>query len=338
MRIGITTTVRAPVERVSEFVNYHLDLGVERIHLFFDDPDDPAIDAISSPRVTATRCDRRHWAEAADLFAGAARAALHERARDLVLRDLESNDYCIETRQILNATLALGRAREEQLDWLFHIDADELIYARSGSLSELMAGIPRDADVAHFPPLEALPEESTNSGSFADVRWFKSLLHVGYPPSRRVHRLHRTLGRLVGCHVWGEYFHGHCVGKAATRVQSQASCISVHRPGPISALKVHVPPAAWVLHFDCISFDEWLVKWRRRSGVGVARMMRPIRREEGRQFAALDAAGDLAGLRALYQHLYYVPASQRRRLERLKLLRRISLPAGAFEPARSPAG
>ena len=40
------------------FVNYHLNIGVDHIYLFFDDPTDAAADALARrARVTAVRCD-----------------------------------------------------------------------------------------------------------------------------------------------------------------------------------------------------------------------------------------------------------------------------------------
>ena len=57
-RVCIVATVREPAAIIESFIRYHLAIGVEQIFLFFDDPQDEAIDlARSFPQVTAIPSD-----------------------------------------------------------------------------------------------------------------------------------------------------------------------------------------------------------------------------------------------------------------------------------------
>src|SRR6187549_1671547 len=99
-RVAIASTVRNPGPSIASFVHYHLACGVESILLFFDDPEDPWIDAVpEDPRVSCFPCDaklRACWADWPE--------------RALV-------DEQVMARQILNVELALQLARDAQLDW-----------------------------------------------------------------------------------------------------------------------------------------------------------------------------------------------------------------------------
>ncbi len=99
---GLVTTVKAPPEKVLAFVAHHLSLGCARIWLYFDDPEDPAFDAIADlPHVTAVRCDAEHWEK------------------------LRTRPERHQNRQVKNAQATWKACR---LPWLGHIDVDEFLW------------------------------------------------------------------------------------------------------------------------------------------------------------------------------------------------------------------
>lgn len=102
MTWGVVSTVKARPDAVLAFVAHHLSLGAARIWLCFDDPDDPAADALPPlPQITVLRCDAVHWAGI-----GMARPDRHQ------------------NRQTANAQAIL---RICDLPWLAHIDVDEFL-------------------------------------------------------------------------------------------------------------------------------------------------------------------------------------------------------------------
>ena len=99
--LDIVTTLREPLPLTLAFVAHHLEQGVRGLHLYFDDPDDPAIGLMSNLRqVRVTTCNGRYWARRGG------RPAM------------------IVARQTANAQDAQGHARSP---WLLHCDADEFL-------------------------------------------------------------------------------------------------------------------------------------------------------------------------------------------------------------------
>lgn len=125
---GLVATVKAPEAKVLAWAAHHLSIGAAHLWLYFDDPEDPAHAALQGyPRITATLCDARYWAN----------KNRHDRHQN---------------RQARNARDAYGRART---DWLGHIDVDEFIQA-DRPLAEILAEVPADRLVIKLEPFEAM--------------------------------------------------------------------------------------------------------------------------------------------------------------------------------------
>lgn len=115
MRAALVTTLRSRGASLEDFVAYHLGIGFDRLFLFFDDPEDAAFDRCSGhPRITAVRNDARlyeHWRRT-PVFAGM-RRFIHKE---------------VMARQVLNAATAISMARQQSIDWIVHLDVDELFF------------------------------------------------------------------------------------------------------------------------------------------------------------------------------------------------------------------
>src|SRR5262249_41683182 len=146
--ICLVCTLRAPLSEVMMFVNYHLNIGIDKLVLFFDDPNDPAIDSlIDYSQVTCIPCDEGHW-----------------------LKVSNRRPSTIEERQIANATLALEMAKESGCDWITHIDSDELIYP-DGEIARILAEA--RGNIVRFDLREAVPERDYYESRFSEVTLFK---------------------------------------------------------------------------------------------------------------------------------------------------------------------
>ena len=130
---SIIATVKAPLDQVLAFLAHHLPLGPARIRLCFDDPEDPALPALSGldPRVEALRCGPRYWAR---------------------LRVPRPDKH--QARQAFNAQFMYRSAAEA---WLLHLDVDEfLLPSSSVPVADLLDAVPKARPLLRISPWEAL--------------------------------------------------------------------------------------------------------------------------------------------------------------------------------------
>ena len=67
-------------------------------------------------------------------------------------------------------------SREDGLEWLLHIDTDELVYPGGSaiySLKEVLAAVPPEVDLLVFPNYEGLAEGPDVAEPFVEVSLFK---------------------------------------------------------------------------------------------------------------------------------------------------------------------
>jgi len=167
-KLAIVSTVRGPAAVIDSFVRYHLRVGFSRIYLIFDDPDDPSLaDMRRYPQVAAFPCDDRLRGE-------------WQRTRFYALRRYDGRSFDIHDRQQLNVAVAIDLALRDGVDWLLHIDHDELLYE-----PDFFAPFARTAgDIFRsffelgfrhvtFRNLEAVPEVADIEDPFQQLTLFK---------------------------------------------------------------------------------------------------------------------------------------------------------------------
>lgn len=270
-QIAIVATVKAPLQELSYFINYHLGL-VNQIWLFFDDPlDETANQLTEITGLTTVICDSAYWAE------------------------LGGRPDIIEKRQELNATQALSFSKSKSIDWLIHIDSDELIYGSRSQLKKILHE--SSADIVRFGIREAIVDRLHYSCLFQPI-WFKK------PSSPQKIKL----ANLFGCRhavYQNEFFRGHLASKIATRVNGSVIEMGIHAPRrSIATPKEQHTDDILLLHYDCVGFDAWYLKWKQRiDGVATASRMRENRQNQLQAFIKALTLGKL-DLERLYVSMY----------------------------------
>lgn len=338
-RLCTVTTLRAPKEEILPFVNYHLNVGIDQMFLFFDDPADPAANVVTeNPRVTCILCTPEHWIE------------LAKRDTRWLPEFVGTKPPLTEDRQNLNATLALEMARAQNFEWIAHLDVDELLYA-PGGLRSLLNNEKSSVDFIRFPVLEAVANDLSETKPMQSIELFKvaelRLSNRGAQPTfatrlrryinRIAHRLKRVVAQLTQAEAIfaanGELIVGHFEGKSFVRTSSHVSCLKCHTPmaKPGSSLQFTIARHGYLLHFDCCNFDQWYCKWLRRcDGTGTLRSMAPHRQRQFTKFRTLHQRQATAEMRALYREQCLVPVGVASTLLRLALVKRIRLPDTLF--------
>src|SRR5262245_16835753 len=115
MRTAIVSQVRTFRSQLDIFIAHHLSIGFDKIYLFFDDPNDPSINAFTgNNQIVTIPVDatlKKRWTRL-PFYKG-------------LKKHIEMNFIA---RQPLNMAIALELASNDKIDWLLHIDADEVFY------------------------------------------------------------------------------------------------------------------------------------------------------------------------------------------------------------------
>ncbi|KAM7270355.1 hypothetical protein ACFE04_029569 [Oxalis oulophora] len=165
-------------------------------------------------------------------------------------------NYELFVKQSLNMEMAIVMAREARMDWIFHLDTDELIYpagTREFSLRQLLSDVPSDVD------MESAVERDDIKEPFSEVSMFKK--NFDHLP-RDVyfgHYKEATRGN-------PNYFLTYGNGKSAARVKDHLRPNGAHRWHNYmrSPKEVKLDEAA-VLHYTYPKFSD-LTSRRNRCG------------------------------------------------------------------------
>ncbi len=283
LRWGLVSTIKAPLPQIARFAAHHLELGAEALHIFLDDPD-PGTAAFLTrhPRIHVTQCDAAYWQDS-----GKPRMQAHQ------------------LRQAFNATRTL-RDSADTLDWLGHIDVDELLICDTG-LSAKLATVPAACAVTRVPPAEALAREDGPPLAFklthkqAGVK--KATLQDIYPT--------------FGLHLYGGFL-SHTGGKVFARTGIPDTRLGIH------TLKYHgadatnrmKPPGLYLAHLHATSWQQFRahLEFRRTKGSYRPRGTRPeLGQAHLLEFLAEEEGED--GLRAFFDEVCADTPALRQRLD-----------------------
>ncbi len=96
-----------------------------------------------------------------------------QRGNKLVAQDsLASRPKCHRLNTIFSVAAGIELAAKDGVEWILHIDTDELVYPGGGpeySIQRVLAGVPADVDTIVFPNYESLPERDDVQDPFTEV-------------------------------------------------------------------------------------------------------------------------------------------------------------------------
>ncbi|SEQ40240.1 glycosyltransferase family 2 protein [Thalassovita taeanensis] len=298
-RWGIVSTIKAPVAEILDFCAHHLDLGAHRIFVYLDDDNRAAFDRLSAhPKIRPTLTNDAYWRQL-----GFKRRAKHQ------------------SRQFENARHAYGRAGD--VDWLTHIDVDELLWP-ARPLADQLADLPPDCLCARIRPVEALAPCGPS-----DVTHFKACAAAQPKRKTQTAQLYPTFG----LHLNGGFL-SHVAGKMIYRTGVPDLKVQIHNvfvgdqmnPGQQEL------PQTELLHLHAKSWEAFRAAFHYRLEKGSYRSeLKPNKpRDEGglsmhELFSSLYADKGDAGLRAFYDEVCTASPALQERLAAVGLLRSYAL-------------
>ncbi|KAJ0971780.1 hypothetical protein J5N97_019739 [Dioscorea zingiberensis] len=171
-------------------------------------------------------------------------------------------NYELFVKQSLNMEMAIVMARDAGMDWIIHLDTDELIHpagAQEYSLRRLLSDVPSNVDMVIFPNYESSIERDDIKDPFSEVSMFKK----NYD-----HLLKETYFGMYKEATRGNpnYFLTYGNGKSAARVQDHLRPNGAHRWHNYMKTpnEIKLEEAA-VLHYTYTKFSD-LTSRRDRCG------------------------------------------------------------------------
>ncbi|XP_077218231.1 glycosyltransferase-like protein [Tasmannia lanceolata] len=256
-RICITTSTSASLEQILPWIFYHKSIGVATFFLFVE-------------------------GKAASSNVSAVLEAIHGvkviyRTRELEEKQAKSRiwnetwlssffykpcNYELFVKQSLNMEMAIVMARDAGMEWIIHLDTDELIHpagAQEYSLRQLLLDVPSNVDMVIFPNYESSIERDDIKEPFSEVSMFKK----NYD-----HLLKETYFGLYKEATRGNpnYFLTYGNGKSAARIQDHLRPNGAHRWHNYMKTpnEIKLEEAA-VLHYTYTKFQD-LTSRRDRCG------------------------------------------------------------------------
>lgn len=303
-KIAVVSMVKAPLHELKLFVHYHLNIGIDEIILFFDDPEDPALELFPRfPQVTTIACSADYWSnitgERPDIFS---------------------------TRQIINVNEGVRVAKENGCSWVVQIDSDELIKPSTGIKHTLENC---DADVLRFKVMEAASEKMNYDNIFT------ATLFKNEPSDVKI-----KAAKMLGCSqafFKDEYFRGHTASKMAVKLSQKIQKHGVHGPREYDKNSTIFSNTNEIslLHFDCVGFDNWNTKWgSRHDGTCKSVTMRENRKNQLRAYSQAKQEGQKA-LSDLFKRLQVIPRRDKIVLTLIGMLQRVKLEQSLFQSHHS---
>ncbi|XP_057450864.1 glycosyltransferase-like KOBITO 1 [Lotus japonicus] len=171
-------------------------------------------------------------------------------------------NYELFVKQSLNMEMAIVMARDAGMDWILHLDTDELIHpagAREYSLRQLLLDVPGNVDMVIFPNYESSVERDDVKEPFSEVSMFKK--NYDHLPKDTYFGMYKDSVRGNP-----NYFLTYGNGKAAARIQDHLRPNGAHRWHNYMKTpnEIKLEEAA-VLHYTYAKFSD-LTSRRDRCG------------------------------------------------------------------------
>lgn len=301
-------TVCEPQALVQTNVLWHLATGASTVHVYLDDPDDPAAEVLRPiAGCNVVLCNSAHW------------RALNGR---------KGRPASQMRRQTLNANAAQDIATT---DWLFHIDADEFIW-QDGDLRAELVALGRGQTELNLPVLERLfPAHGFGDNIFAGA--FRASSDLAEADARV------AFGEFAPFMKRGQYSHG--AGKSAVAVgQSLRSGVhnaTVRDRNRWKRAAKQVSRTTRLLHFDGLTPLHWAMKSLRYRLNPPKVQQVVLQPHRAAQIAWMLAQGrTVQALERAHRVLFALTQERRRGMAAFDLLREVPFDPGQVLGSAAP--
>ncbi|CAM8970043.1 unnamed protein product [Rhodiola kirilowii] len=327
-KICVTTSTSASLEQILPWMYYHKVIGVSTFFLFVEGK-------AASPAVS-------------NVLESIPGVKVIYRTKELEEQQAKSRiwnetwlssffykpcNYELFVKQSLNMEMAIVMAREASVDWIIHLDTDELIHpagAREYSLRQLLHDVPGNVDMVIFPNYESSVERDDIKEPFSEVSMFKR--NYDHLPKDTYFGMYKEATRGNP-----NYFLTYGNGKSAARIQDHLRPNGAHRWHNYMKTpnEIKLDEAA-VLHYTYAKFSD-LTSRRDRCGCKPTKedVKRCFMLEFDRSaFIIASTATDEEMLNWYREHVVWTDKQLNIKLLRKGILTRIYAPMAIVESLR----
>ncbi|XP_057533060.1 glycosyltransferase-like KOBITO 1 [Amaranthus tricolor] len=251
-KISITGTTSAGVEDILAWIFYHKVVGVTNFFLFVEGK-------AASPTVS----------KLLDSIPG---VKTIPRTRELEVQQANSRiwnetwlsnefhkpcNHALFVKQNLNMEMAIVMAKEAGMEWIIHLDTDELLHpggTQDYSVLELLAKVPSEVDAVVFLNYEGAVERDDVKNPFDEVSMFKrNIVHLPINNSDLKFYLYKEATKPGN----PSYFLTYSNGKSAARIQDHLRPNGAHRWSNYDKdlIELEISEAV-VLHYTYTRFSD----------------------------------------------------------------------------------
>lgn len=247
-KIAFVTTTASGYRETRLWVNYHRVIGVTHFYLF--------VDGVAARPEVMAKLNKLPGVRVVPRDEELKDRQAHSRIWNETWLSAFFHKPCnheLFVLQSLNMEEGIKLAAKDGIDWILHIDTDELMYpagAPQYSLQRLLGDVPADVDTLVFPNHESLPERSDIASPFEEVSLFKRNFHHVVPDSyfKNYHQVARGNPN---------YFTTYGNGKAAARMHDGVRPNGAHRwYSYVKTPKEETSDQAAVLHYTYNRFSD----------------------------------------------------------------------------------
>ena len=249
MKIGLVITVKNEERIIRENILYHNFIGVDQFYIYLDDSTDKTAERVFDlPFVEVNNSiDEHQFENIAEL-----KSFVH------------SHHEHHTARQCLNSFDALQKCRDNEVDWLISIDADELVCpdidpSSKNSLKTFFLGLPIEVQAIQFQVYEAFQRQFEYENVFKEETLFKSRWKF----SQRLDRLYKKIyDPFTKEYQKMNFWYGQNMSKMAIKTALDFYPKNVHR----FHLRNHTKPIKLrkgkLLHYHAFDYKDFIKKFK----------------------------------------------------------------------------
>ena len=245
MKLAIVSTILDSRSILEDWLNQHINTGIDKIYLFIDEPigNYQWIHDSYLSKVEVIYKDQdleTLWAELADI---------------LPEHYSERHKYIVG-RQVLNTKIALNRAESDGIEWLVHIDSDEVF--SPDELKKNLAELDTCYGQYVMPVYEAVAVDIEQKGNlFTSAKYFKV-------NPKFIDFFHLCESFNFDQRKW--FFLGHTRGKSAMKVHQSVLPVDTHQvmaADPWPSTWIGTREGAILKHYINCSFEQYARKYEK---------------------------------------------------------------------------